>query len=141
MKMNKTLAYGLACLHYMGENESRNWLRVSEIAKFQDLPGPYCNKVLQSLVHAGLVESQKGRGYRLRKSLDNISVWDLMEAFTFNGAPKTDKKELSIKLYETLREEVNHWLVGLTVKDIIEMMKAEEKRGSSEMRNRGAAEE
>lgn len=148
MKMNKTLAYGLACLHYMGENESRNWMQVSEIAKFQNLPGPYCNKVLQSLVHAGLVESQKGRGYRLRKSLDNISVWELMESFTFNGAPRTDKKELSIKLYETLRDEVNHWLVGLTVQDIVEMMKENGKRQTRDMGSRmidmgkpGAAEE
>lgn len=129
MKMNKTLAYGLACLHYMGENESRNWLQVSEIAKFQNLPPAYCNKVLQALVHAGLIESQKGRGYRLRKSLDNISVWELMESFTFNGAPQAEKKELSIKLYQTLRDEVNHWLVGLTVQDIIEMMKENEKGG------------
>ena len=51
-----------------------------------------------------------------------------MEAFTFNHAPEIGKKELSIKLYETLREEVNHWLVGLTVRDIVEMMREEEKR-------------
>jgi Rrf2 family protein len=131
MKMNKTLAYGLACLHYLGENNGGQWNQVTDISRFQGLPAAYCNKVLQALVHAGFVESQKGRGYRLRKDLDDISVWQLMEAFTFNGAPQAEKKELSIKLYETLREEVNHWLVGLTVQDIIEMMKeAENRKGS-----------
>ena len=132
MKMNKTLAYGLACLHFLGENEGREWLRVSEISKTHGLPGAYCNKVLQALVRAGLVDSQKGKGYRLRKKLDDISVWELMESLTFNHAPEIDKKELSIKLYETLRGEVNHWLVGLTVRDIIEMMKEEEKRLKAE---------
>ncbi|OGR44033.1 MAG: hypothetical protein A2X28_04760 [Elusimicrobia bacterium GWA2_56_46] len=127
MKMNKTLAYGLACLHYLGRNNGGQWNQVADISRFQGLPAPYCNKVLQALVHAGFVESQKGRGYRLRKDLDNISVWELMEAFTFNGAPGTEKKELSIKLYETLRDEVNHWLVGLTVQDIIEMMNENDK--------------
>ncbi|OGS07030.1 MAG: hypothetical protein A2270_06300 [Elusimicrobia bacterium RIFOXYA12_FULL_51_18] len=127
MKMNRTLAYGLACLHYLGQNNGGAWNQVADISRFQGLPAPYCNKVLQALVHAGFVESQKGKGYRLRKDLDNISVWELMESFTFNGAPKTGKKELSIKLYETLREEVNHWLVGLTVQDIVEMMKESEK--------------
>jgi len=127
MKMNRTLAYGLACLHYLGQNNGGAWNQVADISRFQGLPAPYCNKVLQALVHAGFVESQKGKGYRLRKDLDDISVWELMESFTFNGAPKTEKKELSIKLYETLREEVNHWLVGLTVQDIVEMMKESEK--------------
>lgn len=128
MKMNRTLAYGLACLHYLGQNNGGSWNQVGQIAKFQDLPPAYCNKVLQALVHAGYVESQKGKGYRLNKDLDDISVWGLMESFTFNGAPKADRKQISIKLYETLREEVNHWLVGLSVQDIIEMMKEEERR-------------
>jgi Rrf2 family protein len=128
MKMNRTLAYGLACLHYLGQNNGGVWNQMSEICRFQGLPAPYCNKVLQALVHAGFVESQKGKGYRLRKDLDDISVWELMESFTFNGAPKADTKQVSIKLYETLREQVNHWLVGLTVQDIVEMMKEKERQ-------------
>lgn len=128
MKMNRTLAYGLACLHYLGQNNGGNWNQVGQISKFQGLPAPYCNKVLQALVHAGFVESQKGKGYRLCKELDDISVWQLMEAFTFNGAPRAEKVQVSNKLYETLRAEVNHWLVGLTVQDIVEMMKEEERQ-------------
>jgi len=128
IKMNRTLAYGLACLHYLGENNGGAWNQVVNISRFQGLPSAYCNKVLQALVHSGFVESQKGKGYRLSKDLDTISVWQLMEAFTFNGAPKAEKMQVSNKLYETLREEVNHWLVGLTVQDIIEMMKEEERR-------------
>jgi len=127
MRMNRTLAYGLACLHYLGANGGGRWNQVAEIARFQGLPAPYCNKVLQALVHAGFVESQKGRGYRLRKDLDAISVWALMEAFTFNHAPETEREEIPGKLYKKLREEVNHWLVGLTVQDIIEMMREEER--------------
>ena len=130
IKMNRTLAYGLACLNYMGEDAGGGWCHMDEIARSQGLPRAYCNKVLQALVHAGFVESQKGKGCRLRTDLDAISVWQLMEAFTFNHAPEIGKKELGIKLYETLREEVNHWLVGLTVRDIVEMRKAEDERGS-----------
>ena len=125
--MNKTLAYGLACLHYLGQNNGGSWNQVADISRFQGLPAPYCNKVLQALVHAGFVESQKGKGYRLLKELDNISVWQLMEALTFNSAPDIGGKGLPIKLYETLRDEVNHWLVGLTVQDIVEMMKENDK--------------
>lgn len=135
MRMNRTLAYGLACLHYLGQNGGGRWNQVVEISRFQGLPAPYCNKVLQALVHAGFVESQKGRGYRLHKDLDSISVWQLMEAFTVNGAPKAEKAQVPNRLYETLRAEVNHWLVGLTVQDIIEMMKEEERKKGC--KNRG----
>jgi len=132
IKMNRTLAYGLACLHYLGEHNSGEWTEVRDISRFQGLPLAYCNKVMQALVHVGFVESLKGKGYRLIKDLDEISVWQLMEAFTFNGAPESDKKELSIKLYKTLKEEVDHWLVGLTVRDIIEIMKEDERRKKEE---------
>ncbi len=137
MRMNRTLAYGLACLHYLGQNNGGSWNQVADISRFQGLPSPYCTKVLQALVHSGFVESQKGRGYRLAKDLDDISVWQLMEAFTFNGAPKSEKAQVPNKLYETLRAEVNHWLVGLTVQDIIEIMREEERQGSAGNRAEG----
>lgn len=148
MRMNRTLAYGLACLQYLGQNNGGAWNQVVDIARFQGLPAPYCNKVLQALVHAGFVESQKGKGCRLRKDLDNISVWALMEAFTFNGAPAPEREEIPGRLYKKLREEVNNWLVGLTVQDIIEMMKEEDRqkeekarKGKGEAPFSGAAEE
>ncbi|OGR45370.1 MAG: hypothetical protein A2X35_03765 [Elusimicrobia bacterium GWA2_61_42] len=147
MKMNRTLAYGLACLHYLGQNNGGSWNQVADISRFQGLPAPYCNKVLQALVHAGFVESQKGKGYRLSKELDDISVWALMEAFTFNGAPEAEREEIPGKLYKRLREEVNHWLVGLTVQDIVEMMKEEERykdekaRGGAKAQSEGGAAE
>lgn len=129
VKMNRTLAYGLACLDYLGQNNGGAWNQVADICRYQGLPVAYCNKVLQALVHAGLVESQKGKGYRLNKELDDISVWDLMEAFTLNGAPRAGRGEVSGKLYRKLKERVDHWLVGLTVKDIVEMVKEEERGG------------
>lgn len=133
MRMNRTLAYGLACLHYLGQNSGGRWNQVAEISRFQGLPAPYCNKVLQALVHAGFVESQKGKGYRLRRDLDKISVWDLMEAFTFNGAPAGEREQIPGKLYKKLREEVNHWLVGLTVQDVVKMsLESEKKDGGAE---------
>jgi Rrf2 family protein len=145
MRMNRTLAYGLACLQYLGANNGGQWNQVADIARFQGLPAPYCNKVLQALVHAGFVASQKGRGYRLTRDLGDISVWALMEAFTFNGAPAPEREEIPGKLYKKLREEVNHWLVGLTVQDIIEILNEEERQKAGRGRGRsasgGAAEE
>ena len=132
IKMNRTLAYGLACLQYLGEeNGGREWAEVKDIAAKNNLPVAYCNKVLQALVHARLVESARGRGYRLARTLDHISAWDLMEAFTFNGAPEGNP-EFSIKLYESLRDQVNHWLAGLSISDIVESVKQKDQNGNGE---------
>jgi len=141
MRMNRTLAYGLACLHYLGQHNGGSWNQVAEISRFQGLPAPYCNKVLQALVHAGFVESQKGKGCRLRRELDKISVWELMEAFTFNGAPAAEREQIPGKLYKKLREEVNHWLVGLTVQDVVDMSAEEEKKDARGREYGGAAED
>lgn len=139
IKMNRTLAYGLAALHYLGQNNGGSWNQVADIARFQGLPPAYCNKVLQALVHAGFVESQKGKGYRLRKELDDISVWALMEAFTFNGAPAAEREEIPGRLYKKLREEVNNWLVGLTVQDIVEMMREDDRQKEERSRRSKSA--
>jgi len=72
----------------------------------------------------------------------------VMEAFTFNGAPAPEREEIPGRLYKKLREEVNNWLVGLTVQDIIEMMKEEDRQKEERTRKTrgeppfsGAAEE
>lgn len=126
MKTNKALAYGLACLYYLGENNAGQWNPVGKIAGFQSLSADYCAKVLHALVRAGFVESG-GRGYRLKKDLDDISAWALMESFisNFNGAPKTLSGRLPLNLHRTLFEATNRWLVGLSVQDIIEMAEIE----------------
>ncbi|HCE98858.1 MAG TPA: hypothetical protein DER10_10225 [Elusimicrobia bacterium] len=131
MKTNKALAYGLACLYYLGENNAGQWNPVEKISGFQSLSADYCAKVLRALVRAGFVESC-GRGYRLKKHPGDISAWALMESFIsdFNGAPKARHSRLPLNLHRTLCEATNQWLVGLTVQDIIEMTKKERPRES-----------
>lgn len=130
MKLNKALAYGLACLAYLGEHDNGQWHRAKIIAEFQGLPAGYCVKVLRALISAGFVESGQGCGYRLKKDLDEISAWELMEAFIFkfNCAADTAETLLPFNLHKTLHATVNHWLVGLTVRDIVEMSKTKKPR-------------
>jgi Rrf2 family protein len=119
MKLNRTLAYGLACLKHLSLHRGEGWLETRHIAKAQGLPASYCNKVLQSLVHAGLVHSSRGRGFKIAKDLKDISVWRVMEAFTFNGAPEAGTS-VPAALYESLRARVNRMLAGLTLDEIVD---------------------
>lgn len=127
MKMNKTLAYGLACLYYLGEHNAGQWTRAEKLSEFQRLPTAYCARVLRVLVRAGFVESRKSRGYRLRKDPGDIGAWELMVSFisNFNGAPGIRKNRLPLELHRTLCETMEHRLAGLTVRDIIELTKKE----------------
>lgn len=120
MKINKTLAYGLCCLRYLDRYGKNSWVQISDISNFEKLPKAYCNKVMQTLVHCGWVESKKGKGFKLTKKLNNINVSDLIEAFTYNSAPNIDSKSIAIKLYKNMREQIDKWLIGLTVSDIID---------------------
>ena len=126
MKINKTLAYGLCCLRYLYKYGKNGWVKVGEISKFEKLPLAYCNKVMQTLVHSGWVESRKGKGFRLIKDLDRIDISDMIEAFTYNSAPDIDSKSIAVKLYKNMREQIDKWLIGLTVKDVIESVDYQE---------------
>jgi len=134
MKINKTLAYGLCCLRYLDKYGHNNWVQISDISKMEKLPMAYCNKVMQTLVHTGWVESKKGKGFRLVKNLDDINVSDLIEAFTYNSAPDIDSKSIAIKLYKNMREHIDRWLVGLTVKDVIMSAELDNKENKIEDR-------
>lgn len=129
MKTNKTLAYGLACLYYLGEHHTGQWNQLQKISEFQGLSTDYCAKVMRALVCAGFAES-RGQSYRLKKALDDINVWGLMVSFisNFAGAPEVRKSRISLNLHRVLFDAANHWLVGLTVQDIIEMTKKERPR-------------
>ncbi|HOW28123.1 MAG TPA: Rrf2 family transcriptional regulator [Elusimicrobiota bacterium] len=123
MKFNRTLAYGLACLQYLSDHSQGGWHETRQICQTQKLPESYCNKVLQSLVHAGFLKSSRGRGFKLKKPLQKINVWEVMEAFTFNGAPPANKKSPSIALYDSMRKHVNHMLIGLTLDEVVESLR------------------
>lgn len=120
MKMNRTLAYGMASLKRLEElGKERSWVQVVDLARAERLPPAYLNKVLQALVHNGMIKSARGRGYRLARPLSKINVWEIMEAFTMNGAPQKRRPDISLKLYATLKSQVSTWLEGLTLEDIV----------------------
>ncbi len=57
-------------------------LRAEALARFHGVPGPYMAKQMQALSKAGIVQSSRGKhgGYRLARTADTISLWDIMVA-------------------------------------------------------------
>lgn len=54
--------------------------RVRELAKAMNAPATYLAKVLQTLIHAGLVQSVRGPGggVRLARPAQDIHLWDIL---------------------------------------------------------------
>jgi len=77
----KTAEYALRAAVWLGQNEetSQSADRLAEITK---VPRRYLHKVLQDLVHAGLVRSQPGPGggYSLAKDPAKITILDVVNA-------------------------------------------------------------
>lgn len=57
-------------------------LKAEALARYHGVPGPYMAKQMQALSKAGIVQTARGKhgGYRLARSADAITLWDIMAA-------------------------------------------------------------
>ena len=82
MKLSKRGEYALRSLINLGiaAKVGRPLLRVTELAKAEDLPVKFLEQVMQQLREAGLVESERGKhgGYRLAKPAGKIHIGEIV---------------------------------------------------------------
>jgi Rrf2 family protein len=82
LKLNKKVEYALIVLLDLGERISVNAITTKELAQQYHMPYDLLGKVLQVLSKKSLIESVQGvkGGYKMTKSLSDISVQDVIEA-------------------------------------------------------------
>ena len=80
--ISKTGRYGIRAMLALAQLPAGGQAGVSRIAELVDVPSSYLGKLLQQLVRAGLVNSQRGPGggFTLARSADTISLYDVLEA-------------------------------------------------------------
>lgn len=101
---------------------------VSAIAKRQDLPAPYLEKLLIELRKAGIVESVRGAqgGYRLGKSPRDISLGQILEAVGESvdplprHEPQIDQTEdwVTFTVWRRLHQKVKEALYSISLEDL-----------------------
>ncbi|MDB9315854.1 RrF2 family transcriptional regulator [Spirulina sp. CS-785/01] len=101
---------------------------VATIAKRQDIPAPYLEKLLIELRRAGLVESLRGSqgGYRLASKPSQISLGHILAAVgeTIEPLPKhegdTTQAEdwVTFSLWRRLHEKLKESLYNITLADL-----------------------
>ena len=77
--LSKTAEYALRAIVWLAGNPDRRE-PAGPLAERTKIPRRYLHKVLQALVHGGLVDSQSGPGggYGLCKAAENITILDVV---------------------------------------------------------------
>lgn len=91
MKLSKRGEYALRSLINLGiaAKVGRPLVRVTELAKAEDLPIKFLEQVMQQLREAGFVESERGKhgGYRLAKASSQIHIGEIVRLIDGPLAP------------------------------------------------------
>ena len=78
--LSKKTKYGLKALTFIARSESKNPVRVSEIAKSEQIPQKFLESILLTLRKSGILGSKKGKhgGYYLRKEPSEVLMTEVM---------------------------------------------------------------
>jgi Rrf2 family protein len=82
MQIPRKVDYGLRAVIYLSSQNPDKCCSLAEIARHQGVPRKFLEKIVQDLMHNGLVKSKRGAcgGYSLARSPGDISFHDVIEA-------------------------------------------------------------
>ena len=82
MQIPRRVDYGLRAAIYLSTQDPDRSCSLAEIAERQGVPRKFLEKIIQNLIHSGLVKSKRGPdgGYTLAKSPSEISFQNIIEA-------------------------------------------------------------
>ncbi len=83
MQVSRKIDYALrAVIHLANEEASAGACSVAEIASRERIPRQFLEKIVQELIHKGLVRSRRGPhgGYVLARPAEDVSFRDVIEA-------------------------------------------------------------
>ena len=91
MKLSKRGEYALRSLINLGiaAKVGRSLVRVTELAKAEEMPVKFLEQIIQQLREAGYVESERGKhgGYRLAKPATQIAIGEIVRLIDGPLAP------------------------------------------------------
>lgn len=79
--ISQTVEYALRAIVTLAQQQDQP-STVQQISELTQVPAPYLSKVLQGLVRAGLVRSQRGLhgGFLLARHAAELTIWDVVDA-------------------------------------------------------------
>ena len=82
MQIPRRVDYGLRAIIYLSTQDPEKCCSIAEIARQQNVPKKFLEKIIQDLMRRGLIRSKRGScgGYALARMPDQISFYDVIEA-------------------------------------------------------------
>lgn len=82
LRLTKLTDYGILLMTQMASG-TQECFTAAELAEITRIPSPTVSKILQMLLHEGLLDSMRGArgGYRLTRPADEINVRDIINVF------------------------------------------------------------
>jgi Rrf2 family protein len=82
MQISRKVDYALRAAIYLAYQSDRRACSVTEIAACEAIPKKFLEKIIQDLIHHGLVRSTRGAqgGYALARAADQVTFKDVIEA-------------------------------------------------------------
>ena len=79
--ISKTAEYALRAIVTVAQHQDKS-CSAQKISSVTQIPSPYLSKLMQVLVRAGLVRSQRGvrGGFMLTAELSELTMWDVVDA-------------------------------------------------------------
>jgi len=82
LRLTKLTDYGILLMTHMASSDQERFA-AGELAEVTRIPSPTVSKILQMLLHEGLLDSTRGAkgGYRLTRPANEINVRDIINVF------------------------------------------------------------
>ena len=82
MQVSRKIDYALRAVIHLADEEAARACSVAEIAARERIPRQFLEKIVQELIHKGLVRSRRGPhgGYVLARPADEVTFKDVIEA-------------------------------------------------------------
>ncbi len=126
MKYTKATNYALHIMAFIVKHNGSENLSLQPLAKHMNVSPTYLSKILTQLVKADLIQSAPGMngGYNLRKSKEDISFFDVIQAIEGTGALFTcemsDQRDCMLE--KVMREAENEMVAYLKDKKIYQVV-------------------
>ncbi|ASC72769.1 HTH-type transcriptional regulator IscR [Halomicronema hongdechloris C2206] len=128
MKLTTRGHYSVKALLDLSLQPPTQPVSVTAIARRQELPAPYLEKLLLELRRAGLVDSVRGAqgGYRLAKAPDQISLGQILEAVgeTIDPLPRHQPQMeqaedwVTFTVWRRLHQKLKEALYSISLEDL-----------------------
>ena len=128
MKLTTKGHYSVKALLELSLQPGYGPVSVKAIAKNQDIPASYLEKLLIELRRAGLVKSIRGSigGYQLAREPAKISLWQILEAVGENmnnlphdhPSPTQAGDWVTFTLWQRLNQKLKEALYSITLADL-----------------------